>query len=69
MGDGQDEMDAGFRNALDGLITDYALRAGEPGFDADAYFVKLRRLVQAGAQTVVLVAEEGAMGGGGQDES
>jgi hypothetical protein len=58
------------RDALDLLAQDFAVRVdAEPGFDADVYFVALRRTVEARAVTLKLVREDGPMGGGGPNEA
>jgi len=58
------------RGAADVLARDYTARqAAEPGFDADAFFSELRRMIEARATTLKTVAREGSMGGGGPDEA
>lgn len=65
----QDLRDA-VRAATNVLAEDYAVRRGaDPTFDADGFFLSLRRLIEARALTVALVRDEGAMGGGGADEA
>jgi hypothetical protein len=69
MASDQDDWSAGLREDLSALAADYARRAGQAGFDADQYFGQLRRLVEARARTQDLVAAQGALGGGGQNEA
>ncbi len=57
------------RKAMDALTRDYLVRRADPAFDPDAFFDELRRLVEAKAATLNHVVEEGAMGGGGEDEA
>jgi hypothetical protein len=58
------------RAAVDILARDYDARRGaDPGFDGEAFFLDLRRRIEARAQTLELVRTEGPMGGGGADEA
>ena len=58
------------REALNILAQDYAVRTdAETGFDADGYFVDLRRTVEARATTLGLVRRDGPMGGGRPNEA
>jgi hypothetical protein len=58
------------RAAIDALAREYAARRdADTAFDADGYFFDLRRMVEARALTLKLVKQDGARGGGGQDEA
>jgi hypothetical protein len=58
------------RKAMDALAEDYLVRSRtEAAFDPDTFFDNLRRMVEAKAATLDAVVEQGAMGGGGQDEA
>lgn len=59
----------GFRDALEAVAADYTARAEQEDFDPDAYFDQLRRLIEARAETVAMVAIKGPMGGGGANEA
>ncbi len=70
MSDPLNDLRSAVRDATGILAEDYAVRVtAQAGFDGEAYFIELRRMIESRAQTVLLVAEDGPMGGGGLGEA
>jgi uncharacterized protein (DUF427 family) len=63
------DLDNSFRAGTDALAQDYADHAARPDFDPELYFDRVRRLIEARAETEATVAMDGPMGGGGADEA